>query len=1405
MKPLLIAIGVAVSLVGVAAVVGFLLLAGDDGPSETATTSSGSSETARGQDATSSATESPTGTPIRASGTLGLGSEQLPQQLLEQEALPTLPWQEDDLTDLEASVAESLAAIESAAPRAAWTLIDVEWLADEMTLDDALAITVFQGLAEVAPGLAGEVAGLPWLADELEDEEVLALAAMGDLAAVGPEALAAVLETEWLRDGIGEQDQFTLAILKDIAEEDLVLAQRMAESPDLADGISGAELAAFTGSDNYYLERIERESPAVAEIVKGYSWISGSASRTGGGRGPNMLASPLLDDGLTRDARWGLSSIANISRLDEALGERVANWSWVADGITREESHALQTMGAIARRDISLARGIADLPWMGDGQLTINELVAVDRVLRLLYIPELRELADLLVDQPWFQDSITGAEAAVLRVMRTNSAIDKAFFPESFARQLIQNPQVQSRTLPLPFGELNLHVVSRNPLGAEAEEIFEGSLRAMSVLEDYMDQAWGGTDYTIYVEPDYQYISDSAGFYAGSYVMIASFRPLYHELAHGFSHKGPKWLVEGGAEFLTRHIQARDLAGRLEEINQWMGADCDGAANIHDRNLSTGWMPRSMWLEIRGCDYTLGERFLLALDVNLGHEMVQGSLRELMLRTDFPRDLYAREEVIYNVMLSHVPAGREAEFNELYAQYHGRPLGYVHQPPPATGERGALVALYNAAGGPGWERQRFWLGEAPIGLWHGVSTEDGATPTQVQGWKGEDRSGAVTHLVLLANGMVGQLPPEMGNLAGLKHITMFQNQLAGPLPPEMGRLENLEGVFISSNHLSGPLPPQLGNLRNLVRLNLNDNRITGPIPPELGNLPSLESLELSGNQLSGPVPAELGNLTRLRDLSLGNNALTGVIPGELANLTRLQIFSLAGNQFTGCVPGGLVPLLSQHEFTALGLPACGDAVPLLGDTGGDQAALLAVYHAAGGPNWEIPSTNPINQWHPDNPLESWYGVKVDGFGRVSEFHLYGVEGVQGSLPPEIGNLTGLRDLSLENANLSGPLPAEIGNLVNLRNLDLSGNQLSGSLPPEIGNLVNLRILDLSDNQLSGSLPPEIGNLSSIEFLHLSRNQLSGPLPPEMGQLVSLKSLMLGGNPISGQIPSEFASLTNLSTLSIGDTQLTGCLPGDLPLHGVARYERCAETTLAVGDDAALLLAIHNSIPGGLRIAMQDLPVAEWPGVTFNEGGRIVELQLAVEPPANVNVSIPKEVGQFTELKSLNILYQFSGQIPAEIGNLTKLESLSISSTNLTGPLPPELGKLTSLKSLALGENQFGSPLPPEIGNLSSLELLQFIDAGLTGPLPAELGNLTSLVYLNLADNQLTGPIPPEFGNLKNLEQLYLGDNQLSGAVPAFFADMPALERLNLDGNQLTGCLPYISRRSFSTDTCQDRP
>ncbi|MDM8566892.1 hypothetical protein QUF74_14720 [Candidatus Halobeggiatoa sp. HSG11] len=50
---------------------------------------------------------------------------------------------------------------------------------------------------------------------------------------------------------------------------------------------------------------------------------------------------------------------------------------------------------------------------------------------------------------------------------------------------------------------------------------------------------------------------------------------------------------------------------------------------------------------------------------------------------------------------------------------------------------------------------------------------------------------------------------------------------------------------------------------------------------------------------------------------------------------------------------------------------------------------------------------------------------------------------------------------------------------NVTDLNLSTNQLNGSIPPEIGNLTSLTSLDLIGTQLSGSIPTEIGNLTSV--------------------------------------------------------------------------------------------------------------------------------------------------------------------------------------------------------------------------------------------------------------------------------------------------------------------------------------
>lgn len=70
---------------------------------------------------------------------------------------------------------------------------------------------------------------------------------------------------------------------------------------------------------------------------------------------------------------------------------------------------------------------------------------------------------------------------------------------------------------------------------------------------------------------------------------------------------------------------------------------------------------------------------------------------------------------------------------------------------------------------------------------------------------------------------------------------------------------------------------------------------------------------------------------------------------------------------------------------------------------------------------------------------------------------------------------------------------------------LTDNWLT-ELPPEIGNLSSLEEISLVNNQLE-RVSPEIGNLTSLKTIFLADNQLTN-LPPEMGKLSSLNVLSL---------------------------------------------------------------------------------------------------------------------------------------------------------------------------------------------------------------------------------------------------------------------------------------------------------
>ena len=175
-------------------------------------------------------------------------------------------------------------------------------------------------------------------------------------------------------------------------------------------------------------------------------------------------------------------------------------------------------------------------------------------------------------------------------------------------------------------------------------------------------------------------------------------------------------------------------------------------------------------------------------------------------------------------------------------------------------------------------------------------------------------------------------------------------------------------------------------------------------------------------------------------LRIGDNELSGRLP---LSLTGLPLVEFRYSETELCAPAetsfqGWLNAIESLDGTGV---TCGPP--------SDRDILEILYDATGGSNW----TNRA-RWLTDAPLREWYGVDVDGEGRVSR-------------------------LLVSGNNLTGPIPPELGGLVNLRTLRLGGNNLTGLIPPTLGGLAKLSALGLSDNNLTGPIPPELGELANL--------------------------------------------------------------------------------------------------------------------------------------------------------------------------------------------------------------------------------------------------------------------------------------------------------------------------------------
>ena len=183
-----------------------------------------------------------------------------------------------------------------------------------------------------------------------------------------------------------------------------------------------------------------------------------------------------------------------------------------------------------------------------------------------------------------------------------------------------------------------------------------------------------------------------------------------------------------------------------------------------------------------------------------------------------------------------------------------------------------------------------------------------------------------------------------------------------------------------------PLPPTLAlaltQINNLEMLYLRNNNFSGDLPAELGSLNSngfadLREIAISHNEFGGRLPESLGAHTMLQSLDASRNLLSGTLPTQLGGLTLLQARLFA--RPTHEALDSITSPTPSHPFPPPRSP---------------RAQVLAVQH---------------------NLME-------------------------GSVPLELGHLSGLRYLQVERNLMVGGLPTQMGTMTNLITFDASENK-----------------------------------------------------------------------------------------------------------------------------------------------------------------------------------------------------------------------------------------------------------------------------------------------------------------------------------------------------------------------------
>ncbi|KAL0392519.1 UNVERIFIED_CONTAM: hypothetical protein Sradi_2474700 [Sesamum radiatum] len=319
----------------------------------------------------------------------------------------------------------------------------------------------------------------------------------------------------------------------------------------------------------------------------------------------------------------------------------------------------------------------------------------------------------------------------------------------------------------------------------------------------------------------------------------------------------------------------------------------------------------------------------------------------------------------------------------------------------------------------------------------------------------------------------------------------------------------------------------------------------------------------------------------------------------------------------------------------------------------------------------IPSSSFLHSWSfsidpCDTPGTHFLGILCsipdnNSSSRITAINLE-EDGLEGSLPPGLGNLTELTLLNLRRNKFHGQIPDSIIRMTKITRLLLSENLLSGGIPHGFRGLKRLEVIDLSHNRLSGSIPAGLSNIRSLIHLRLSNNKFSGRIPDLIG-LWQLNTLDLSSNQLFGYLP-ELPN--NLITLLLGGNLMSGHISS---LKGLR--------------DLRLLDLSHNRFSGPINQAILALPEIRNVNISANRFTRINVMRMSNRP------------SQLHAIEAQN--NQITGRLPINLITYQNLNYVNLGHNLFHGKIPVEYGERVSKgfwRSLFLDYNMLQGNVPP---------------------------------------------------------------------------------------------------------------